>query len=66
MPALRRSPTLDGAQIVFQWFSKAGVSSPFRKYGTVLVMKLGTTLYADVRVHLRERAKALHLFLTNL
>jgi hypothetical protein len=41
---------------------KAGVSSPFRKYSTVLVMKLGTTLYADARVHLRERAKALHLF----
>jgi hypothetical protein len=47
---------------VFQWFSKAGVSSLFRKYGTVLVMKLGTTLYADVRVHLRERAKASMFF----
>ena len=43
----------------WQRSSKAGVGSLFKKYGTVLLMKVGTTVCADVRVQVRERAKAL-------
>ncbi len=49
-PAHRCPSTLKGGQIVLPGVFKGGVGSPLIKYGTVLLMKLGIGLCAEVRV----------------